>query len=127
MRAVGMAVILLPLAVLLAACGGAGSTKVACQPTLYPHLTPGTGPDAYTMGIRINKDSEVDELGHWRPDHQQDVFVINAEYPGSKPSDWEAALQRLDEKFPCARPTRAPRRGSRRRAAGRALQILTSR
>ncbi len=57
------------------------------------------------MGIRINKDSEVDELGHLLGDRitQQDVFVINAEYPGSKPSDWEAVLQRLDEKFPCNR------------------------
>ena len=105
MRATLSAAALGALAISLGACGGGGSTKVACQPTLYPHLTPGTGPDAYTMAIRINKDSEVDELGKLLGDRitQQDVFVINAEYPGSKPSDWEAALQRLDEKFPCNR------------------------
>jgi hypothetical protein len=105
MRAIPVAGALAALAIALVACGGGGSTKVACQPTLYPHLTPGTGPDAYTMGIRINKDSEVDELGKLLGDRitQQDVFVINAEYPGSKPSDWEAALQELDEKFPCNR------------------------
>jgi hypothetical protein len=93
------------LAIAFAACGGGSSTQVSCKPSLYPHFTPGTGPNAYTMGIRVNKDSEVDQLGHLLGDRitQQDVFVINAEYPGSKPADWEAALQRLDEKFPCNR------------------------
>src|SRR5689334_22800864 len=105
MRAAVMAGILAALAVVLAACGGGSSTQVSCQPTLYPHLTPGTGPAAYTMGIRVNKDSEVDQLGQLLGDRitQQDVFVINAEYPSSKPDDWEKALERLDEKFPCNR------------------------
>jgi len=105
MRAAGMAAILAALAVVLAACGSGSSKQVSCQPALYPHLTPGTGPAAYTMGIRINKDSEVDELGRILGDRitQQDVFVINAEYPGSKPDDWENALERLTEKFPCNR------------------------
>jgi hypothetical protein len=105
MRAAGMAAILAALAVVLAACGGGSSTQVSCQPALYPHLTPGTGPAAYTMGIRVNKDSEVDELGRILGDRitQQDVFVINAEYPSSKPEDWENALERLAEKFPCNR------------------------
>lgn len=105
MRAPGMAGMLAVLAFVLGACGGGSSTKVACQPDLYPHLTPGTGPNAYTMGIRVNKDSEVDELGHLLGDRitQQDIFVVNAEYPGSKPRDWESALERLDEKFPCNR------------------------
>ena len=105
MRAAVMALTLASLAVVLAACGGGSSTQVSCQPTLYPHLTPGTGPAAYTMGIRVNKDSEVDQLGQLLGDRitQQDVFVINAEYPSSKPDDWEKALERLDEKFPCNR------------------------
>ena len=105
MRAAWMSGILLALAAVLAACGGGSSQQVSCQPTLYPHLTPGTGPAGYTMGIRVNKDSEVDELGRLLGDRitQQDVFVINAEYPGSKPDDWENALTRLAEKFPCNR------------------------
>ena len=95
----------LGLAVVLSACGGGSSQQVSCQPQLYPHLTPATGPAGYTMGIRVNKDTEVDELGQLLGDRitQQDVFVINAEYPGSKPEDWEKALTRLDEKFPCNR------------------------
>ena len=106
-RGVGMiaAAAVLGLGAVLSACGGGSSQQVSCQPALYPHFTPGTGPNAYTMGIRVNKDSEVDELGRLLGDRitQQDVFVINAEYPDSKPGDWEAALQRLDEKFPCNR------------------------
>ncbi len=105
LRGAWTAWILSALALALAACGGGSSTQVRCKPTLYPHLTPGTGPNAYTMGIRINKDSEVDEIGGLLGDRitQQDVFVINAEYPSSKPADWENALVRLDEKFPCNR------------------------
>ena len=106
-RGVGMIAVaaLVGLGFVLAACGGGSSTQVSCQPALYPHLTPATGPAGYTMGIRVNKDTEVDELGRILGDRitQQDVFVINAEYPGTKPADWEAALTRLDEKFPCNR------------------------
>jgi hypothetical protein len=107
-RTAGMAGILLMLALVLGACGGGGDDspeQVSCEPTLAPHLTPGTGPAAYTMGIRVNKDTEVDELERTLGDRilDRDVFVINAEYPGSKPDDWERAIERLTEKFPCNR------------------------
>jgi hypothetical protein len=93
------------LVLALAACGDAENEAAACQPDLYPHLTPGMGPAAYTMGIRVNKDTEVDELERILGNRilDRDVFVINAEYPGSKPSDWEHAIERLGEKFPCNR------------------------
>ena len=93
------------LALALAACGDGENEAAACQPDLYPHLTPGMGPAAYTMGIRVNKDTEVDELERILGNRilDRDVFVINAEYPGSKPSDWEHAIDRLGEKFPCNR------------------------
>jgi hypothetical protein len=105
LRAAGTAGALVVLAVVLGACGGESSKQVSCQPALYPHLTPGTGASAYTMGIRVNKDTEVDQLGQLLGDRitQQDIFVINAEYPGSKPDDWERALERLTRKFPCNR------------------------
>jgi hypothetical protein len=93
------------LVLAIAACGDGENQAAACQPDLYPHLTPGMGPAAYTMGIRVNKDTEVDELDHSLGNRilDRDVFVINAEYPGSKPSDWEHAIERLGEKFPCNR------------------------
>jgi hypothetical protein len=97
---------LVALAVAFSACGGGGEDATAlCRPNLYPHLTPGMGAAAYTMGIRVNKDSEVDEIDQALGDRilDRDVFVINAEYPGSKPDDWERALERLTEKFPCNR------------------------
>jgi hypothetical protein len=99
------AIALMGAALLLAACGGGSSAEASCEPTLYPHLTPGTGPAAYTLGIRVNKDTEVDELDQLLGDRilDRDVFVINAEYPGSKPDDWENSLNRLTEKFPCNR------------------------
>jgi hypothetical protein len=105
MRAAGMVGILVALALVIEACGGASSQQASCEPALYPHLTPGMGPAAYTMGIRVNKDTEVDELDRTLGDRilDRDVFVINAEYPSSKPEDWERALDRHTENFPCNR------------------------
>jgi hypothetical protein len=105
MRPAGMAGIFVGLALALGACGDGSSQQANCEPTLDPHLTPGTGPAAYTMGIRVNKDTEVDELDRTLGNRilDRDVFVVNAEYPSSKPSDWEAAIDRLTEKFPCNR------------------------
>ena len=93
------------IAALLAACGGGGDVAL-CRPNLDPHLTPpGRGPAAFTMGIRVNRASDVDEIEKEFGDRilPRDVFVINAEYPSSKPSDWEASLERISEKFRCNR------------------------
>ncbi len=108
-RGVGMiaAGVLIAASVGLAACGGGdGEATASCAPDLDPELTPaGRGPAAFTMGIRVNKDDEVDEIADDFGDRilDRDVFVINAEYPGSEPSDWEAALDRLTDRFPCNR------------------------
>src|SRR5882757_5284574 len=80
------------VAILLASCGGSAQ-EALCRPNLDPHLTPpGTGAAAYTMGIRVNRASDVDEIESAVGDRilPRDVFVINTEYPSSKPSDWEA-------------------------------------
>src|SRR3954447_10244320 len=95
---------LVALALALASCGGAA--QASCDPTAEPRLTPsGHGAAAFTMGIRINRASDVDEVATDLGDRikDRDVFVINTEYPHSKPSDWEQALERLTEKFPCNR------------------------
>jgi len=93
-------------ALFLVACGGGSSETALCRPNLDPHLTPpGNGPDAYTMGIRVNQASDVDEIESSFGDRilPRDVFVINTEFPSSKPDDWEAALERVGEKFRCNR------------------------
>jgi len=92
-------------ALLLAACSGS-SASALCRPNLDPHLTPpGGGPNAYTMGIRINRPSDVDEIESAIGNRilPRDVFVINTEFPHSKPDDWEDSLERISEKFRCNR------------------------
>jgi hypothetical protein len=92
-------------AILLAACGGSSETAL-CRPNLIPHLTPpGGGPDAFTMGLRVNSAADVDEIESAIGDRilPRDVFVINTEYPNSKPDDWEESLERVAEKFRCNR------------------------
>lgn len=93
------------VALLVASCGGSAQ-EALCRPNLDPHLTPpGTGAAAYTMGIRVNRASDVDQIESAIGDRilPRDVFVINTEYPSSKPSDWEAALEEVGKKFRCNR------------------------
>jgi hypothetical protein len=99
------AAVLAAAGLLLASCGGSSETAL-CRPNIDPHLTPpGGGVNAFTMGIRINRASDVDQIESAIGDRilPRDVFVINTEYPHSKPSDWQAALERVSEKFRCNR------------------------
>jgi hypothetical protein len=93
-------------ALLLASCGGGSSSAALCRPNIAPHLTPpGGGRNAFTMGIRVNRAADVDEIESAIGDRilPRDIFVINTEFPHSKPSDWEASLERVSEKFRCNR------------------------
>jgi hypothetical protein len=93
------------VALLIASCGGSTETAL-CRPNIDPHLTPpGGGVNAYTMGLRVNRASDVDEIDSAIGDRilPRDVFVINTEYPNSKPSDWEDALEEVGKKFRCNR------------------------
>jgi hypothetical protein len=93
-------------ALLVASCGGGSSEAALCRPNLAPHLTPpGGGPAAFTMGLRVNRASDVDEIESTIGDKilPRDVFVINTEYPHSKPDDWKAALDEVGKKFRCNR------------------------
>src|SRR3954452_16297823 len=93
-------------ALLLASCGGGSSATALCRPNIAPHLTPrGGGPTAFTMGIRVNRASDVDEIESAIGDRilPRDIFVINTEFPNSKPRDWQESLERVSEKFRCNR------------------------
>jgi hypothetical protein len=91
---------------LLASCGGSSETAL-CRPNIAPHLVPATGgPIArFTMGIRVNRASDVDQIESEIGNRilPRDIFVINTEYPHSKPSDWEGALEEVAKKFRCNR------------------------
>ncbi len=92
-------------ALLVASCGGSAQ-EALCRPNIDPHLTPpGGGPSAFTMGIRVNQATDVDQIESAIGDQilPRDVFVINTEFPHSKPQDWQAALDRVAEKFRCNR------------------------
>lgn len=98
------AALLATAALVLASCGGGSSEAALCRPNFAPHLTPpGGGPNAFTMGIRVNRASDVDGIESAIGDRilPRDVFVINTEFPHSKPSDWQQSLERVSEKFRC--------------------------
>jgi hypothetical protein len=93
------------LAVTLAACGGSSETAL-CRPNLAPHLTPpGGGPNAFTMGLRVNQASDVDQIESELGDRilPSDVFVINNVFTHSTHDDWLESLERVAEKFRCKR------------------------
>jgi hypothetical protein len=107
MRA-GAIALLTAAAMGLAACGGddSGDGTASCEGIPDPALTPsGTGPDAFTMGIRVNQEADLDEIKSDLSDRilPRDVFVINTEFAGSEPSTWDAMVDRLGEDFPCNR------------------------
>jgi hypothetical protein len=95
-------------AILLAACGGddSGDETASCEGIPDPALTPtGTGPDAFTMGIRVNQSADIQDINEGLADRilPRDVFVINTEFAGSKPSTWDELVDRLKRDFPCNR------------------------
>ena len=97
---------MLAAGLLLASCGGGSSETALCRPDIYPHLVPpGGGVNSFTMGIRVNRASDVDDIESTIGNKilPRDVFVINTEYPHSKPSDWQGALDEVAKKFRCNR------------------------
>lgn len=90
----------------IAACGDDDSEQASCGPTPAPRLTPsGSGPDAFTMGIRVNQGSDVDELERALRDaiEPRDFFVINTEFSETTPDEAEELVDRVHESFPCNR------------------------
>ena len=82
------------------------SETALCRPNIDPHLTPpGVVLNAFTMGIRVNRASDVDEINSAIGDRilPRDVFVINTEYPHSKPERLAAGARPVAEKFRCNR------------------------
>jgi hypothetical protein len=92
---------------LLASCGGSSQSEADCgNPEAMLPLTPsGTGAAAFTMGIRVQRPADVDNLDAGIRDRvlPRDVFVVDTEHPNSDAKEWQATLQRVSERFPCNR------------------------
>jgi hypothetical protein len=109
-RAKGISLIgVLAAAALLASCGGSSQTTTAClhgNPDAMLGLTPpGHGLSALTLGLRVQRVDDVDNLAETIGSRilPRDVFVIDTEHPNSKQKLWKATLARVNQRFPCNR------------------------
>jgi hypothetical protein len=105
------------MAVLLGAALAAGALALllvgdeegrgaACGSVPRAALTPpGSGPEAFTMGLRVNDARDVESIQSELGSRvlPRDVFIVNTEQPGTDADDWEATLDELEERFPCNR------------------------
>jgi hypothetical protein len=99
---------LVAAALFVASCGGGSSDPEAahCDPDAILGLAPtGPKPTAFTVGVRVQRPEDVDNLAEAVGDRikPRDVFVIDTEHPNSNTKTWEATLEAVREKFPCNR------------------------
>ncbi len=66
---------------------------------------PGSGPAAFTMGLRVNDSDDVAAIESALGSRilPRDVFVINTEYAGSDPAEWDRTLSEVKSRYPCNR------------------------
>lgn len=92
------------VAIVLIADGGDDSSS-GCKPDLLS-LTPGGDEAAdFTMGVRVNQVSDVQEISRALGERieTRDVFVVNTTFPGSTPEDWKKVVAEVRERYPCNR------------------------
>jgi hypothetical protein len=98
---------LVGVALLIGACGGgsSGEKTASCGPFSEALTPPGSGADAFTMGIRVNQFPDVKTmktaLGPYIRD--RDVFVINTQHPRTSAKRQELMIHQLADEFPCNR------------------------
>ena len=90
----------------LAGCSvfdGGGSGCGSLPKGLAP---PGSGPDAYTMVLRVNTEANVNEFAS-EPLRSKildrDVLLVNTEFRNMDPTEAERVLDRARDEFPCNR------------------------
>ncbi|MFM8519151.1 MAG: hypothetical protein ACKOB2_01855 [Solirubrobacterales bacterium] len=88
-------------------CADDGEGEKSACATVPTGIAPaGSGPDAYTMVLRVNTSTDVEELvsGPLRSRiRDRDIFLINTEYRTMTPKQAGAILDRLREEFTCNR------------------------
>jgi hypothetical protein len=94
-------------ALALAACGGGSEQSASCEDAVFfrPLVPPGSGPAAFTMGIRVQSQKTVDLVDSLIGDRvkDRDVFVIDTQHPHTNPGRWLATFDEIRQKFPCNR------------------------
>ncbi|MGZ5322213.1 MAG: hypothetical protein ACXWFN_12300 [Solirubrobacterales bacterium] len=90
------------------ACGGddGGGGRASCESEDPFALVPtGSGAAAFTMGLRVNQASDVEQLDSEIGDRvlSRDVFVVNTEYPSGGSDTWAEAVDEIEQRFPCNR------------------------
>ena len=97
--AVGVAVGLAGCSVLDGGGSGCGSLPKGLAPG-------GSGPDAYTMVVRVNTEADVEELASDPLRSKildRDVLLVNTEFKNMNPAEAGRVLDRAREEFPCNR------------------------
>lgn len=99
----------LAIAIVAGSCGVEGSGAAGADCGSVPRVglsPPGSGPGDLTLALRVNQTSDVEGYAAKSLSERirdQDVFVVNTEYPGSGPAQWSEIVERLRESFPCNR------------------------
>lgn len=100
-----LALVGLPAAALGVFDGADDGTAGCGSPELVGLAPEGVGAGAFTMGVRVNQPSDVEEIDSEIGDHvlERDVFVVNTEYNPSDSGDWSETVEELQRRFPCNR------------------------
>lgn len=107
-KAASLALVLAAVALTAAACSGSddGVTSASCS-GIPSGLSPsGTGPDAYTMILRVNTGEQVDQFAASplrSRIRDRDIFMINTEYKKMNSAQGVAIFEKLKSEFPCNR------------------------
>lgn len=100
-----LALVGLPAAALGVFDGRDDGTAGCGSPELAGLAPEGAGPGAFTMGVRVNQPSDVEEIDSEIGDRvlERDVFVVNTEYSSSDSGAWSETVDELQRRFPCNR------------------------
>jgi hypothetical protein len=123
------AAIALALLALHAPSGSSGD-PAACPAPPYQLAPKGGRVASFTMLIRVNKPTNVDDYARLQAANgqlrQRDVFVVNTRWKGTTPGVQDQILSRLRESFPCNRVIALNGLGADPNRPGYALSLTDS-
>ena len=107
-KATSLALVLAAVALTAAACSGSddGVTSASCSGVPTGLAPGGTGPDAYTLMLRVNTGKQVEQFaaGSLRSRiRDRDIFMIDTEYEKIDSGQTVSIFNKLKSEFPCNR------------------------